>query len=173
MKRILSLIAAVVLCVSAAMATVVVVDGVHVRMRMSPSTSGEIVTGVDGKPVYPAKGATLTYLGTSGNFYKISYLGTPVYISRDFCHLKEEKAAAKPAVTVSKDKMVIVDGTNVRLRRTPSLKGEIALNEEGQTMYPKKGSSFKYLGTSGNFYKINYFGEELYISRDYSHLKSY
>lgn len=177
MKRILTIMAAALMSL-AAMATMVVVDGVHVRLRFSPSTTGEILTGEDGNPTYPPKGAMFEYLGTNGSFYKINYEGTPLYISRDFCHLKDEKAATKKATTqkaatVSKDKMVIVDGTNVRLRRSASLKGEIVLNEEGQTLYPKKGASFKYLGTSGNFYKIDYYGEELYISRDYCHIKNY
>lgn len=166
MKRIFTIVAAALMSL-AAMATVVVVDGTNVRLRFSPSTSGVIVTGEDNKPTYPPKGAMFEYLGTSGNFYKINYEGTPVYISRDYCHLKKEKAVAKQA-----EKVVVVDGTNVRLRRTPSLKGEVAVNEEGQTMYPVKGATFKYLGTSGNFYKIDYYGEELYISRDYTHLKN-
>ncbi len=171
MKRIISLLAAAVLCVTAAMATVVVVDGVHVRLRFSPSTSGKVLTDAGNKPVYPAKGDTFKYLGTEGSFYKIDYYNNVMYISRDYCHLKEEKSTQK-ATTTTKTKVVVVDGTNVRLRRAPSTRGEIALNEEGQTMYPKKGSSFTYLGTEGNFYKIDYYGEELYISRDYTHLKT-
>ena len=175
MKRILSLLAVALIGITAMATTFVVVDGVHVRLRFAPSTKGEIAIGEDGKPYYPEKGQKFEYLGTEGNFYKISYMESVAYISRDFCHLKEEgvkKTTAKPAVA-QKTQMVIVDGVNVRLRRAPSTKGEIALNEEGQTMYPKKGSSFKYLGTYGSFYKIDYFGEELYISRDYSHLKTY
>lgn len=179
MKRILSFLAVVLIGITAMATTFVVVDGVHVRLRFAPSTKGEIAIGEDGKPYYPQKGQKFEYLGTEGNFYKISYMESVAYISRDFCHLKEEgkkavakKATAKPAAA-QKTQMVIVDGVNVRLRHAPSTKGEIALNEEGQTMYPKKGSSFKYLGTYGSFYKIDYFGEELYISRDYTHLKTY
>lgn len=179
MRQLLTLLAAVLMGLSAMATTYVVVDGVHVRLRFAPSTKGEIAIGEDGKPYYPQKGQKFIYLGTEGNFYKINYLESVAYISRDFCHLKEEgtakatttkTTAAKPAA--QKTQMVVVDGVNVRLRHAPSTKGEIALNEEGQTMYPKKGSSFKYLGTYGSFYKIDYFGEELYISRDYSHLKT-
>lgn len=169
MKRILTIICAAMMSI-AAMATLVVVDGVHVRMRFSPSTSGEIVTGEDGKPTYPPKGAMFEYLGTSGNFYKINYEGTSVYISRDYCHLKEE--AKTTATPKKKTQVVVVDGQNVRFRRTPSTKGEIVLNEEGQTLYPRKGQELTYLGTSGNFYKIDWYGEEYYISRDYTHLKT-
>lgn len=168
MKRILSIICAAMMSI-VAMATVVVVDGVHVRMRWSPSTSGEIVTNPNGTPIYPAKGTTFPYLGTSGNFYKINYKGNTVFISRDFCHIKE---GSTPTSSTKKTTVVVVDGQNVRFRHTPSTQGAIVLNEEGQTLYPRKGQELTYLGTSGNFYKIDWYGEVYYISRDYTHLKT-
>lgn len=173
MKRFFSLLAIALVGITAMATTFVVVDGVHVRLRFSASTKGEIVMGEDNKPYYPEKGQKFEYLGTVGNFYKISYMESVAYISRDYCHLKEEgtkKVAAK--ATAAKTTVVVVDGVNVRFRRSPSTKGEIVLNEEGQTLYPRKGQELKYLGTNGSFYKVDWFGEELYISRDYTHLKT-
>ncbi|MCF0202561.1 MAG: hypothetical protein HUK08_04275 [Bacteroidaceae bacterium] len=89
MKRlILTLLVAVVCCVGA-MATVVIVDGTNVRFRLGPSTDYAILTNSKGQPIYPKKGASLTYIATEGNFYKVNYNGQDVYISRDFCHLSE------------------------------------------------------------------------------------
>lgn len=165
------MIAAALVGLVAMATTYVVVDGVHVHLRFSPSTKGEIVTGEDLKPTFPAKGAMFPYLGTEGNFYKISYLNTPVYISRDYSHLKEETSKKTTASNAEKTKVVVVDGVDVRLRRTASTNGEVVRNN-GKNVHPKKGSSYKYLGTEGNFYKIDFNGEALYISRDYTHLKN-
>ncbi|MCF0181739.1 MAG: hypothetical protein HUK11_05740 [Muribaculaceae bacterium] len=66
--------------------------------------------------------------------------------------------------------VVIVDGTNVRFRMGPSTDHAILKNAKGQPIYPKKGTALTYLATEENFYKVKYNGQELYISRDYTHL---
>lgn len=99
MKRLFaSCIIAIAACM--AWATNVIVDGTHVRLRTSPAiTENNIVTDTQGKPVYPDKGASLTYIATKGNFYKVMFNGQEVYISRDYCHLSDTKAATTKAAS--------------------------------------------------------------------------
>ncbi len=112
LKRILaSLVLAVATC-AMAWATSVVVDGTHVRLRLGPSTNHSILTDGSGNPVYPAKGAILTYIATDGNFYKVNYKGTDCYISRDFAHLSDnaEPSTKKKmglGVTTAMDKKLV------------------------------------------------------------------
>lgn len=65
---------------------------------------------------------------------------------------------------------VIVDGTNVRFRLGPSTNNAILHDGQGKVVYAKKGEAIPYLGTYGNFYMVKYMGEEVYISRDFTHL---
>lgn len=94
-----------------AWATVVVVDGTHVRLRTSATTATNenILNDESGKPVYPAKGAVLPYVSTQGNFYKVKYNEQTVFISRDFAHLSETATAKKTATTKSKAATTAMD----------------------------------------------------------------
>ena len=68
------------------------------------------------------------------------------------------------------DAQVVVTGTNVRLRKSPSIKGAIYTVNQAP-VYPKKGERIKYMGESGDFYKVNYNGNYLYISKQFSRLE--
>ena len=68
--------------------SVVVVDGVNVRLRWGPSLNAAIYTNNHGKPIYPSNGSRLTYLGQSGNWYKVRYGGKVLYISKDYSYLR-------------------------------------------------------------------------------------
>lgn len=177
MKRLITLVAAVIIGFAASFATVVIVDGTHVRLRTGPSTSYSIVTDAYNRPIYPPKGAKLNYLGTAGNFYKVEYCGYVAYISRDFAHLKDYNQSRRPSNNNynynSSRTVVVVDGRGVRLRLGPSLNARLLTNQYNQPIYPAKGSTLTYLGTEGNFYRVNYQGYSVYISRDYTHLKKY
>lgn len=65
---------------------------------------------------------------------------------------------------------VIVDGTNVRFRLGPSTNHAILHDGQGKVVYAKKGEAIPYLKTQGNFYLVKYMGEEVFISRDFTHL---
>lgn len=172
MKRILSLLVIAIVAIASLSATVVVVDGVHVRLRTGPGTNYPILTK-NGQPFYPAKGSSLTYVETVGNFYRVNIQGYTAYISRDFCHLKNTgsttSTAARPVS--SGTTYVVVDGVHVRLRLGASTSAPILTNASGSPVYPPKGARLTYLGTSGNFYQVNYNGYSAYISRDFCHLK--
>ena len=173
MKRILSLLVIAIIAISSAIAATVVVDGHHVRLRVGPGLNYAIVTNSHGTPVYPPKGAHLTYYGTSGNFYYVGYNGYSAYISRDYCHLQNAGGAGYNGgySGYSNASVVIVDGVHVRLRVGPGLNYAIVTNSHGTPVYPPKGTRLTYLGTSGGFFHVRYNGYDCYISRDYSHLR--
>ncbi|MCR4853901.1 MAG: hypothetical protein K5893_09965 [Prevotella sp.] len=65
----------------------VVINGVNVRLRTGPSTNYPYFTWNDGSPCYLPKGSYLNYLGQAGDFYKCSYQGHTVYISKKFSYI--------------------------------------------------------------------------------------
>lgn len=173
MKRLLSLLVIAVIAISSALAATVVVDGHHVRLRTGPGLNYTILTYSNGKPMYPAKGARLTYLGVSGNFYYVSYNGYNCYISRDYCHLQNAGGGGYNGgySSYSNASVVIVDASHVRLRVGPGLNYGIITDGRGKPIYPPKGARLTYLGTNGGFYYVRYNGYTCYISRDYTHLR--
>lgn len=66
---------------------------------------------------------------------------------------------------------VVIDGTNLRLRLGPSTSAETFKWGDGSNRHPNVGEKFKYLGESGDFYKIDYKGYELWVSKQYTHLE--
>ena len=130
--------------------TVVVVDGVDVRLRRSPViNNSNIIT----ENLHPANGAYLTYISETSDFYKVRYKGYVAYISKQYSH----------AVNRS---VVIVDGVNVRLRKSPSLNNS---NIIIAPIHPDNGEQLEYLGETSDFYKVRYKSYEAYISKQFSH----
>ena len=62
----------------------VVLTGTSVRLRKGPGTSYDFLKRKDGSPRYLNKGASLKYLGEEGDFYKCSFEGQTVYVSKKF-----------------------------------------------------------------------------------------
>ncbi|MDO4994742.1 MAG: SH3 domain-containing protein [Bacteroidales bacterium] len=62
----------------------VTLTGTNVRLRLGPSTSHEFLKNDDGTPCYLPKGTKLTKTGESGDFYKCTYNGHVVYVSKQF-----------------------------------------------------------------------------------------
>jgi len=67
----------------------VCVKGQGVRLRRGPSTSDEIFTDENGKPIYPFYDDKLAYLGESGDFYKVRFMQQDLYISKRFSEICE------------------------------------------------------------------------------------
>lgn len=167
------MLAMMMLASMSAFAQYVVCTGDNVRLRTGPSTQYPMLVWTSNdKPVYIDKGETLTYLGNdTPEFYNVEFDGKSVYISKKYAKLvKAEKKAEKKAVE-NKSKSVVVAGDNVRLRWEASLDGKIYSNSKGKAIYPPKGAKLTYLGEEGNFFKVKYKGNVLYISKDYTYLK--
>ena len=80
-------------------------------------------------------------------------------------------AASVPGVSSPQfAKSVVVTGTNVRLRRGPSLQAEILTDFYGKNIHPNKGEYLEYIGEADSFYKVRYHGEEVWISKDFTSL---
>lgn len=65
---------------------------------------------------------------------------------------------------------VVIDGTGLRLRLGPSIDAETFKWPDGTNRHPKVGDKFLYLGESGDFYKIDFNGNELWVSKQYTHI---
>ena len=163
------MLAMLMLASMSAFAQYVMCTGDNVRLRTGPSTQYPMLVWTsNNKPVYIDKGETLTYLGNdTPEFYNVEFDGKSVYISKKYAKIvKEEKN--QPSVNA---KYVVVAGDNVRLRWEASLYGKIYSNAKGKAIYPPKGAKLTYLGEEGNFFKVKYKGNVLYISKDYTYLK--
>ena len=67
--------------------TTVVINGVHVRLRVGPGTNYNYFTWDDGSPCYLEKGTRLPCTGEENGFYRATYRGRTVYISKKFSYV--------------------------------------------------------------------------------------
>ena len=74
-------------------------------------------------------------------------------------------------VNSSVSQFVVIDGSQLRLRLDPSTSSDTFKWPDGTNRHPNVGDKFKYLGESGDFYKIDFNGTELWVSKQYSHLE--
>lgn len=65
---------------------------------------------------------------------------------------------------------VVIDGSELRLRFGPSLDADTFKWADGTNRHPEVGEKFEYLGESDDFYKIDYNGKELWVSKQYTHV---
>ncbi len=65
---------------------------------------------------------------------------------------------------------VTVTGNSVRLRVGPGLDYDFLKWSNGTARCPKKGEKLNYLGESGDWYKVSYAGQTLYIFKQYAKL---
>lgn len=68
-------------------------------------------------------------------------------------------------------KFVVIEVSDLRLRRGPSETSETLKLPNGKNRHPNIGDEFEYLGESSDFYKINYEGQEVWVSKKYSHVR--
>lgn len=66
---------------------------------------------------------------------------------------------------------VVINATELRLRLGPSLSADTFKWYDGTNRHPNKGEKYLYLGESGDFYKIDYKGHELWVSKKYTSLE--
>ena len=166
-KTVVTLILALVLAIGAAAADFVTVTGTNVRLRTKPSLQSETLTTSAGVNIHPNKGEKLECLGEAGDFYKVKYKGKVVYISKKFAKANDAPVSVTAKTEASGQRYVVVTGTGVRLRLQPSLEAK-TLQKGGVNVHPKKGERIKLMGDAGDFYKVNYQGNYVYIHKDYA-----
>ena len=72
--------------------------------------------------------------------------------------------------TQQSGKTVTVTGNSVRLRVGPGLNYDFLKWSNGTARCPKKGEKLTYPGESGDWYKVSYAGQQLYIFKQYAKL---
>lgn len=66
---------------------------------------------------------------------------------------------------------VVIDGTGVRFRISPSLYSGYLTWENGTTRSVSKGTRLTYLGETDDWYKVKYLGQVFYVSKEFSYLE--
>lgn len=69
----------------------------------------------------------------------------------------------------SNNTMVVIDGSELRLRLGPSTSSETLKLGDESNCHPNVGEKLKCLGESIDFYKIDYKGNEVWVSKQYTH----
>ena len=97
------------------------------------------------------KGTKVSIVGSSGDWYKISYNGKTGYIHSSYVLKEGEKAKPFPGSGY-------VNTTALNVRRVPS--GDILAQL-------KKGDKINILGVAGDWYKISWNGNEAFVAKRY------
>lgn len=139
------------------------INGSAVRIRTGPGTDNSVIVSVNAgtsisvvdKTLYEGKGCDSKWL-------KIIHNDKEGYVCSEYVTFLNTSYAGINVI----DWTARVSGNNVSVRKTASSSGTLI---ETLTL----GANVTILGTSGNFYKIKYYGEkEGYISKDYVIKKS-
>lgn len=69
------------------------------------------------------------------------------------------------------NQIVVIDASELRLRLAPSTSSETFKWPDGSNRHPKVGDRYRYLGESGDFYKIDFNGNDLWVSKQYTHVE--
>lgn len=69
------------------------------------------------------------------------------------------------------NKYVVIDGSELRLRLGPSTSSETLKWGDGSNRHPEVGEKFRLLDESSDFYKIDYKGNEVWVSKQFSHIE--
>ncbi len=164
----------------------VVINGTGVRLRLEPNLKCDWLKDSKGAPTYLAKGAKLPFKGESGDFYIVEYQNRTLYVSKQYAYLSNGQEsrniqtnqnvqttpkAQNTQNAQTKGRMVVLNGTSVRLRLGPSTKHEYLKRQDGSPRYLNKGARLVYLGEEGDFYKCKFEGQTVYVSKQFSVLQ--
>ncbi len=162
-KRIARLL---VLCMLAALlSTAALADGgkvtaSYLNLRAEPSSSATLVG------VLP-KGATVTILETSGDWYKVQSNGMTGYVSKTYISTDgstdSSESSSSSSTTTSESGSINASGVNIRSGASTS--SSIVANVG-------KGTAVKVTGTDGDWYRIEYNGQTAYVYKTYVTLDS-
>ena len=100
---------------------------------------------------------------------KDSYLKT-IVVNKEvnpICHPQNNNPAEN-----TKKSYVVIDASQLRLRIGPSLNSDTYKWPDGTNRHPYIGERFLYLGESGDFYQIDFKGEKLWVSKQYTHVEA-
>lgn len=133
-----------------------------VSMRKTASSSSPRVAKLN-------KGVTVTILGTSGTYYKVSYNNQEGYVSAQYVQLSSTGSSTNTNTN-----------TNTAAIGTGVTTGNINFRTGPATSYSKvsgcskvpKGAAVEILATSGSWYQVRYKGYTGYLSSEYVRVNS-
>lgn len=141
-----------------AQAQVIVVKGDNVNLRQGPGLSYKALAKVN-------KGTRLPYNYSSNGWFCISYNGQHLFIRQDYGQYvgtpADQPGAKKPEAAT---RYVKVTGDGVRLRTGPGRDYDIKAKVN-------KDTRLVYVSTHGEWFCVNYKGQELYVSRDFANIE--
>lgn len=68
----------------------------------------------------------------------------------------------------STSQYVVINGTKLKLRYEPTANSATFKWTDGSNRHPVKGEKFKYLGEAGDYYKIDFYGNALWVPKKYT-----
>ena len=83
-------------------------------------------------------------------------------------YYEENSRQSQQSTYNNSNRYVVIDGSGLRLRLGPSTSADTYKWGDGSNRHPKVGEAFRYLGESGDFYKIDFKGTQLWVSKLYS-----
>lgn len=157
----------------------VVINGTNLMLRYEPSAKSATFKWTDGSNRHPKKGEKFKYLGEAGDYYKIDFYGNALWVPRKHTYItvesnEDDDVKPKKVSAIEVDayaRYVVIDGVDLRLRYGPSTSSKTFKYPDGSNRHPKKGSKYRYLGEQDDFYKIDYEGYELWVSKQFSYIE--
>lgn len=131
-----------------------------VNMRRSASSSSIVLERLE-------KGETVTVLGESGNYYKVSYNGRTGYIMKQYVGEPpaSSQPTAKPASSASGFPYNTTTRDKVNMRKSP-ISSAIVLERL------PAGAEITVEGQSGSYLKVRYKGMSGYVMAEYVYVKA-
>ena len=126
------------------------VKGDYVRLRTGPGTGYGILGSYN-------NGTALTILGTDSGWTKVSVGGLTGYIRSDYVNASGSGASQGGGET---SQTGYINGTSVRMRSGPNTSSTIL------GVY-NTGTAMTITGSNGNWYAVNYNGQNGYVCKDY------
>lgn len=128
-----------------------------VNLRSGPSTSSGVITTLN-------KGATMSVIGVSGEWYHVNYNGTQAYINSAYVGLSGASAPSQgntnPGTTPASGSAGTVKGNSVRMRSGPGTSYSILGTYNN-------GTALTITGTENGWTKVTIGGVAGYIRSDY------
>lgn len=103
------------------------------------------------------------------------FKGAVINLHGGFFSPTQNNASSSPEfhqqVNSGVSQFVVIEGSQLRLRLGPSTSSDTFKWPDGTNRHPNVGDKFRYLGESDDFYKIDFNGNELWVSKQYTHLE--
>ena len=110
------------------------------------------------------------YEKSKAKYDKVARIKLVVNLDFDKQYANEDPTPKKSATNEYTERYVIINANDLRLRLEPSLNADTYKNVDGKNQHANKGECYRYLNESDEFYKIDYNGVDVWVSKDYTYL---